>query len=105
MYHSPRPLPSKGSTALREVAVLLRLNQEEAHPGVMKQRTVTQSHGLPPPLAAPLDTATIDLLATWSKQDETHDPAEILAAELELLAFKEALNRNRAESSEPLLFP
>ena len=71
----------------------------------MKQRTTTQSHPLTAPPPAPLDTATLDLLAQWSKQDETLDPAELRAAEEELLAFKNAMNRNRAESGNPPLFP
>jgi hypothetical protein len=52
-------------------------------------------HGLPP---ADDDQrrAAISLLESWVAEDATDDPDAIKAAEEELQAFKEAMNRNRA---------
>ena len=52
-----------------------------------------------------LDTATLELLASWRLQDATEDPEEIRAAEQELAEFKRAMNENRASAGEPLLYP
>ena len=58
-----------------------------------------------PPAAPQIDLATIALIQSWMAEDATDDPEEIRKAEEELAAFKEAMNRNRAESGEPPLFP
>jgi hypothetical protein len=52
-----------------------------------------------------LDTATLELLASWRLQDATEDPEEIRAAEQELTEFKRAMNENRALAGEHLLYP
>jgi hypothetical protein len=52
-----------------------------------------------------IDTATLELLASWRRQDATEDPEEIRAAEQELTEFKKAMNESRALSGESLLYP
>jgi hypothetical protein len=63
-----------------------------------------------PPLAEPsiknpIDTATLDLFAKWRAEDTTDDPEEIRKAEQELAEFKVAMNENRAQAGEPVLYP
>jgi hypothetical protein len=72
----------------------------------MKQPSAPQSPTPPSqPPAASIDTATLELLRLWRKQDATTDPEQIRAAEKELAEFKKALNDNRAASAEPALYP
>ena len=74
----------------------------------MKQPSTTQPASEPPPPPVPggsVDTATLELLATWKAQDATTDPEKIRAAEEEVAEFMKAMNRNRAETGERLLFP
>lgn len=52
-----------------------------------------------------IDTATLELPAQWQRGDATNDPDLLRKAEQELQEFKEAMNRNRAESGELLTFP
>jgi hypothetical protein len=52
-----------------------------------------------------IDRATLELLATWRREDATENPAEVRAAEQDLAEFKKAMNENRAGSGEPLLYP
>lgn len=40
----------------------------------------------------PVDTATLELLASWRLQDATDNPDELRAAEQELAEFKRAMN-------------
>ncbi len=54
---------------------------------------------------AMIDRATLELLATWRREDATQNPAEVRAAEQDLAEFKKAMNENRAGSGEPLLYP
>ena len=63
---------------------------------------------LGPPAAAnssPIDTATLELLASWRLQDATTDPEPIRAAEIEIEEFKKAMNENRMAAGEPILYP
>ena len=57
------------------------------------------------PLNDSIDTATLELLASWRVQDATEDQEEIRAAERELTQLKKAMNEARTISSEPLLYP
>jgi hypothetical protein len=52
-----------------------------------------------------LDTATIQLLAAWRREDATDDPEEIRAAEQELAEFKRVINENRTAVGETRLYP
>jgi len=52
-----------------------------------------------------VDTATLDLLSVWQRQDATSDPAQLKAAEDELAVFMKAINEARAASGEPLIYP
>ena len=75
----------------------------------MKHQTTPETAPLPP-MAQPsndssIDTATLELLASWRRQDATDNPEEIRAAEQELAEFKRAMNDNRALAGEPLLYP
>jgi hypothetical protein len=57
-----------------------------------------------PPRDAAIDTATLDLLAMWQREDATSDPDQIRAAEQELAEFKRAINDARATSDEQLVY-
>ena len=57
------------------------------------------------PFSGSIDTATLELLANWRRQDATDDPEEIRAAERDLAEFKGAMNRGRTLAGEPLLYP
>ena len=72
----------------------------------MKQPTPSQSTPIPPlgPTAS-VDTATIELLAAWRREDATTDSELIRAADQELADFKKTLNENRSAAAERKLFP
>jgi hypothetical protein len=53
---------------------------------------------------ASVDTATLELLASWKAQDATTAPEQIRAAEEEVSEFMKAMNENRAATRERLLF-
>src|ERR1700722_15079580 len=76
-----------------------RLKTEAARLGVdeaeYSRRVIEQSL---PPNSAPVDQATVDLLAEWAREDQTSDPAEIARREREFEELKAAMNRNRVES-------
>jgi hypothetical protein len=71
----------------------------------------TSSETAPMPQIVPrsdngsLDTATLELLASWRLQDATENPEEICAAEQELTEFKHTMNENRIVAGERLLYP
>ena len=72
----------------------------------MNPETATPQPGAASPFATEVpDTATLELLASWQRQDATSDHAEMRAAEEEVAAFKRAMNGNRAVSGEPVLYP
>ena len=52
-----------------------------------------------------VDTATVELLASWRRQDSTDNPAELSAAEEELAEFKKGMNENRTASGELVVYP
>jgi hypothetical protein len=52
-----------------------------------------------------IDTATLELLARWQRQDATDDPEEIRAAEKELAEFKKVTNETRSLAGERILYP
>jgi hypothetical protein len=52
-----------------------------------------------------IDTATLELLASWQRQDATANPDELRAAEEELAEFKKAMNENRTLSGQPVVYP
>lgn len=58
----------------------------------------------PPPIAA-IDTATLELLASWKAEDATTDPEKIREADEEIPQFKKAMNANHAATGDRLLFP
>ena len=74
----------------------------------MKQPTTSQPAMPPPPQPSgngSIDTATLELLASWRIQDATTDPEQIRAAERELADFKKAMNETRTVAGERVLFP
>ena len=73
----------------------------------MKQPSPTHpmSDQLPPPPVGSVDTATLELLASWKALDATTDPDQIRAAEEEVDEFMKAMNENRAATGERLPFP
>ncbi len=52
-----------------------------------------------------IDSATLELLASWRTEDATKSPEELQAAEKEIAEFKAAMNDNRTRSRAPLLDP
>jgi hypothetical protein len=52
-----------------------------------------------------IDTATLDLLSVWQREDATSDPTQVKAAEDELAVFMKAINEARTASGEPLIYP
>ena len=75
----------------------------------MKQQTTSGTLPIPPlpqpPAPGSIDTATLELLASWRVQDATEDPGKLRAAEQELAHFKKTLNDNRTQAGEPRLYP
>ena len=74
------------------------------------KRRMTLETAPPPPTVEPsangsVDTATLDLLASWRREDATDDPNQILAAKRELAEFKKAMNENRTLTGQPILYP
>lgn len=58
-----------------------------------------------PSVPQSVDTATLELLSIWQREDATTDPAQLRAAEEELAAFRKAVNEARTASGEPLVYP
>ena len=52
-----------------------------------------------------VDTATLDLLSVWQREDATSDPAQLKAAEEDVAVFMKAVNEARTASGEPLIYP
>ena len=75
----------------------------------MNERTTVEVNSTLPAAHRPggvtIDTATLELLAQWRREDATDDPEKIRAAEEELAEFKRAMNENRALSGESPVFP
>jgi len=65
----------------------------------MKHQSTSGTVPMPPlppaSTSASIDTATMELLASWRTQDATDNPEELRIAEQELAAFKKAMNENR----------
>jgi hypothetical protein len=61
---------------------------------------------LPPEVSGngSIDTATLELLATWKAEDATTDLDELRQADVEVAEFKKAMNDSRAASGARLLF-
>src|SRR5579884_4251164 len=77
----------------------------EVETSAMKQPSTVGPASEPPPQLPAVDTATLELLASWKAEDATTDPEKIRAADEEVDAFMKAMNENRAASGERLLFP
>ncbi len=56
--------------------------------------------GLVPSASADVDTATLDLLASWREEDATESAEEVRLAEVEVAEFMKALNDNRSRTGE-----
>ncbi len=82
----------------------LVLGTIELEPSAMKQPLTIQPVSAPPPPMGSVDTATLELLASWKAQDATTDPEKIRAADEEVAEFKKAMNENRAATGARLLF-
>ena len=57
------------------------------------------------PSARSIDVATLELLERWQREDAVEDPAQIQAAEAEVVEFMKAMNESRSSSGEPPLYP
>ena len=57
------------------------------------------------PITRSIDVATLELLERWQREDAAEDPAQIQAAEEEVVEFMKAMNESRSSSGEPLLYP
>ena len=58
-----------------------------------------------PSIPQSVDTATLDLLSIWQREDATTDPAQLKVAEEELAVFMKSVNEARTASGEPLVYP
>jgi len=78
---------------------------------LMKHRTASPGEAIPPPRDVQtsgdgsIDTATLELLASWRREDAMEDPVELHAAERELTEFKTAMNRTRSAEGGLPLYP
>jgi hypothetical protein len=70
-----------------------------------KPSTSKSSEPATPRRSESIDTATLELLADWARQDATTDPAQIQSAEKEVADFKKAMNLNRAAAGSVDLYP
>ena len=58
-----------------------------------------------PSTSGSIDTATLELLASWRAQDATENPEELRQAKQEIADFKKALNDNRSSAGESRIYP
>jgi hypothetical protein len=79
-------------------------HQSPSEPGQIRPAAPLAS-GSAPSNAPSIDSATLDLLARWGREDATTDPEQIRAAERDIADFKKAMNGTRVFSGEPLLYP
>jgi hypothetical protein len=70
----------------------------------MKQPSTIQLGSAPRSPTAVIDTATLELLASWKAEDATTDPEKLRDADEEIAQFKKAMNENRAATGARLLF-
>jgi hypothetical protein len=74
----------------------------------MKHHAMSESPPLPgvgQPSGGAVDSATLELLATWKQEDAILTPDEVRAAQQELNDFKKAMNEIRSEAGELPLYP
>ena len=75
----------------------------------MTHQTRSEANPVLPPVQPPtngcIDTATLELLASWRLEDSKATPDQIRAAEEDLREFKRAMNDNRTAEGESLLYP
>jgi len=57
----------------------------------MKQPSTFRPASAPPPPMGSVDTATLELLATWKAEDATTDPEKLREADEEIAEFKKAI--------------
>jgi hypothetical protein len=81
------------------------LGRIEVEMSAMKQPSSIQPAGTSPPPTGVIDTATLELLASWKAEDATTDPEKLREADEEIAQFKKAMNENRAATGARLLFP
>jgi Bacterial dnaA protein helix-turn-helix len=97
-----------GSSRWADRAARLRgistLGTIEIDPSAMKHRSTIELASALPATAA-IDTATLELLASWKAEDVTTDPEKLREADEEIAQFKKDMNANRAASGARLLFP
>jgi hypothetical protein len=56
------------------------------------------------PAPRSVDATTLDLLRSWQLEDATNHPAQLKAAEEEVIEFMKAVNEARTSSGEPLVY-
>jgi hypothetical protein len=75
----------------------------------VKHQTTSEATPVPPSAQAPTsdsrDTATLELLARWRREDSNPTLDQIRVAEEELREFKRMMNENRSSAGEPTLYP
>jgi hypothetical protein len=81
----------------------LRLKTAASRQGLEPEAYTKQliERNLPATDEAPIDQATLDLLARWDAEDATTDPEEIASRRQEVHEFKNAMNENRLRSDGP----
>lgn len=99
-----------GSSCWADRAAQLRkisttLGTIEVETNAMKQPSTIQPSNVPLPPTASIDTATLELLASWKAEDATTDPEKLRESDEEIAQFKKAMNANRAATGARLLFP
>jgi hypothetical protein len=74
----------------------------------MKHQTTSEATPVLPPehsTNGSVDTATLELFASWRLEDANATPEQIRAAQQDLQNFKRAMNETRTASGEPTLYP
>ena len=96
---------SRGADRAARLRRISTLGTIDVEPSAMKQPATIQPASAPPPPRGVIDTATLELLASWKAEDATTDPKKLREADEEIAQFKKAMNENRAATGARLLFP
>jgi hypothetical protein len=96
---------SRGADRAARLRRISTLGTIDVEPSAMKQPATIQPASAPRPPRGVIDTATLELLASWKAEDATTDPEKLREADEEIAQFKKAMNENRAATGARLLFP
>jgi len=82
-----------------ELRLKTAASRQGLKPEVYAKQLIEQN--LPTTDEAPIDQATLDLLARWDAEDATTDHEEIASRCQEVDDFKKAMNENRRQAEGP----